>query len=811
MMKRFLLYIAFFLSLVQASAQDMKLALVYNEYGDNCVDEGLYYEARNAYLRAYDSLPEDAGPTARPVICQKLSSVSRALADYTEALHYIDLAEQQMAETICDAPSVTSALKLTRAQLMREMGDPSGALMVVTEAMLEEMPDAPEHFAMAQLMADLYMECGLYGEALSVILMDILPSAAEPLDSLYAFESLVKAYSKVGKKNYADASLVLAEDVFKRNYPSDKVLKSGILDVKAYSAESFGNYAEAYAAYADEYEIISRLWGNDHPLVISCMYGMAKCALLFGNKDRAWEAYVDYLTNKKRYLSSEFFRMNSNDMSSYWHASNEGILDAPLFCHYSGRTTGEGFGDVLNAVMFAKSATLDLSMSFADLVERSADSTVAESYRRVRDSRARMCELMGIQDTDAYLEMDSLKTVADALEKEIRFRMHSEGLLRDTLDFVDWKQVASVMGERTVAIEFADFQDGAARRYCAFVYDRNSEAPDYVPLCTEDELIAVWGAKTENFKRQYELIWKPLEKYLSAESEVCFAPSRFLNDIPMEYLMAPDGRLAVEMCGSMRRMNVTKEISSMSARQGFDRLCVYADIYYGEADDSRSTASRFPMLKGSRFELAAIKSSLGRKIPLRERSLKKATESDFRRLEFDPAARTIVHFSTHGFYFTVDEAPLYPYYSRYDVGNLIRYPLLRCGLAMAGADLVWVGAVTPESDRNDGILTAQEISEMDLRGVSLVVLAACQTGLGDISSEGVMGMQRAFRLAGVESMMVSLWPTNDNATAVLMAGFYAAMAAGMDAHEALRESVLALKNTPGMEDPYYWAPFIIVE
>lgn len=60
-------------------------------------------------------------------------------------------------------------------------------------------------------------------------------------------------------------------------------------------------------------------------------------------------------------------------------------------------------------------------------------------------------------------------------------------------------------------------------------------------------------------------------------------------------------------------------------------------------------------------------------------------------------------------------------------------------------------------------------------------------------------------------MMVSLWPTNDNATAVLMAGFYAAMAAGMDAHEALRESVLALKNTPGMEDPYYWAPFIIVE
>ena len=269
----------------------------------------------------------------------------------------------------------------------------------------------------------------------------------------------------------------------------------------------------------------------------------------------------------------------------------------------------------------------------------------------------------------------------------------------------------------------------------------------------------------------------------------------------------------------MKKLNIegiriyasAENLALWSARQGFDRLCVYADIYYGEADDSRSTASRFPMLKGSRFELAAIKSSLGRKIPLRERSLKKATESDFRRLEFDPAARTIVHFSTHGFYFTVDEAPLYPYYSRYDVGNLIRYPLLRCGLAMAGADLVWVGAVTPESDRNDGILTAQEISEMDLRGVSLVVLAACQTGLGDISSEGVMGMQRAFRLAGVESMMVSLWPTNDNATAVLMAGFYAAMAAGMDAHEALRESVLALKNTPGMEDPYYWAPFIIVE
>lgn len=110
----------------------------------------------------------------------------------------------------------------------------------------------------------------------------------------------------------------------------------------------------------------------------------------------------------------------------------------------------------------------------------------------------------------------------------------------------------------------------------------------------------------------------------------------------------------------------------------------------------------------------------------------------------------------------------------------------------------------------DGILTAQEISSLDFQNLDLVVLSACQTGLGEISAEGVFGLQRGFKLAGAKTIVMSLWEVDNDATHMLMIEFYKHLMAGKSKVEALNIAQKYVRSHKDI-DPYYWAGFIILD
>jgi CHAT domain-containing protein len=188
------------------------------------------------------------------------------------------------------------------------------------------------------------------------------------------------------------------------------------------------------------------------------------------------------------------------------------------------------------------------------------------------------------------------------------------------------------------------------------------------------------------------------------------------------------------------------------------------------------------------------------------------------------AGPEILHIATHGFFLTDLKAPTY------DAGNLgtievmreigllakkgpgaadplkeqpVENPLLRSGLALAGANEYW-------RDGNEGILTAMEATTgLSLWGTKLVVLSACDTGVGQIKNgDGVYGLRRALVLAGSESQVMSLWPVSDLATRALMVDFYQALRRGEGRSEALRQAQLNLLRDPKLSHPAYWASFI---
>ena len=167
------------------------------------------------------------------------------------------------------------------------------------------------------------------------------------------------------------------------------------------------------------------------------------------------------------------------------------------------------------------------------------------------------------------------------------------------------------------------------------------------------------------------------------------------------------------------------------------------------------------------------------------------TETSFKNLS--GSNLNILHIATHGFYWTKTEAQ-----QRNDLSfltllkqgkkdNTEDKALTRSGLLFAGANNALMGRRLPYGI-DDGILTAKEISELDLRGLDLVVLSACQTGLGEITGDGVFGLQRGFKKAGAKTLMMSLWKVDDKATQLLMSRFYSNLITGKSKIESLRDA-----------------------
>jgi CHAT domain-containing protein len=162
----------------------------------------------------------------------------------------------------------------------------------------------------------------------------------------------------------------------------------------------------------------------------------------------------------------------------------------------------------------------------------------------------------------------------------------------------------------------------------------------------------------------------------------------------------------------------------------------------------------------------------------------------------------VLHIATHGFF--LPDPPIDMDGVRLSAPE---NPLLRSGLAFAGAN-TWLAGGTPPPEAEDGLLTAEDVTGLDLLGTELVVLSACETGLGHVhAGEGVFGLRRAFQLAGARAVVMSLWKVPDGPTKELMAGFFRHLLSGQPRAAALRRAQLDLRSR--YPDPRAWGAFVL--
>ena len=317
----------------------------------------------------------------------------------------------------------------------------------------------------------------------------------------------------------------------------------------------------------------------------------------------------------------------------------------------------------------------------------------------------------------------------------------------------------------------------------------------------------------------YDKVVKPLEPFLSHATHLLVSPDGAFNLIPFAALRDEAGTYLstqVEITYLTSGRDLLRA-SGVAVAKG--KAVVVANPDYGPS--ATIVAQAAPALQPARsLDLdrgglaftplpgtAAEAQALTPLLKVKEEDLlthAQATEAQVKQLH----GPRILHIATHGFFLKDNELPM----TALRVGGfahdqpavpLGENPLLRSGLALAGANLRRSG------EQDDGILTAAEVAQMDLRGTQLVVLSACETGLGDVQNgEGVYGLRRALVLAGAETQVASLWKVADEATKDLMVDYYWRLLNGEGRSAALREAQRTMINSKARSHPYYWAAFV---
>lgn len=420
----------------------------------------------------------------------------------------------------------------------------------------------------------------------------------------------------------------------------------------------------------------------------------------------------------------------------------------------------------------------------------------------------------------------------DILEHEINRKIKADGLVND--DVVLWEDVKRILDDSDVAVEYvmSDSTIGA------LVIKKNLPVPKYVELFDYHRLnqIDKWMAENMESSAQqkaeaiyqtdvlnlYSLIWKPLENLMEGAKNIYFSPSGLLNMFSLGAIRRPDGKCMLDYY-NMYQLTSTAQLVSLRKKKwhGFKDIILFGAANYSEEENKNSqsldnSSENLQKQRGAVNETFAFLPFTYQEVEdiskiFTKKGIKSvvkiggnASENELRKL--DGNSPGILHLATHGFFVDTEKKVEENIF-------LSQFPsvkfssMMRAGMAFSGANSTWLeGAKNTE---RDGILTAEEMSAMNFDNTELAVLSACETGVGFHSDEGVFGMYRGFKQAGVKSILASLWSVNDASTSKFMNLFYSKLLEGVSLIQAYKFAI----NETRMQyhSAYYWAPFILLD
>ena len=842
------------------------------EFYNVLVELGAYYQrqsrfddAENAFEETLNAMLELGGelhPTTL-VAMNNLGNLYEQMGLYDEAEPLLKQTLGGMEQTFGVSHPQTSRIRNNLALLHESQGNFREAEPLyltsyehLSRSLGENHIDA---IGMQNNLAYLYMLMEKYDSAAEMFeqLVERWSITADPehQDALKSLNNLGRVYHKQGRLDEARQAVGQAL-ASRRSTLGDKHIDTvrSLIDLGVISLDQ-GLLEEAAKDLELALKTAEEVIGEQHPYTFEALNNLAKVREAQGEMSAAVDLRELGLERRSEFLDRMLWVTGENAREGYMRLHRP-ELDEYLRLLASVEDPERG-KKAIEVSLQRKGLLLKITSEIEQISQISADprmASIAAALEKARKDLASLtlsgptAETQGRHAEALYdLELRVNELQGELGRASARYRSSIAGTSADTLEealpdntaLVDYlmyddngqgRALAGVMikedGEVTYKlVEFPDSaqMNSAIQEYREIIQD---------DLADEDELLEVGMIA-------HELVWLPIEDVIGDLEYVYLIPDGVLNILPFNALINEDEEYLVQttdlhILTSGRDLlpneyELARGDYLILAGPDYDADGVVDENQIAVAEGRRSAALKVGIrgagsgLRGLNFAPLPGAEEEGRVITVRvdEGGAGDQTEvyfgNDAQEQVLNSMSSTpeVLHVATHGFFLEADES-LRKRLLKMQRSAEIHVPppgdnpLLRAGLAFAGinTNAQFLGDIDTV---NDGVLTALEVLSLDLSGTRLVVLSACETGLGEIhEGEGVYGLRRSFQEAGVAEVVSSLWEVSDAGTQAMMTDFYDRIVARVPAREALRETQLALIDSPEWGYPYIWSAFMIV-
>jgi len=827
------------------------LALLYRDMGNYKEAETLFKEAIQIAKKKKGAEHEYYASSLN-----NLGTLYFLMGNYAGAeTLYIESYNIRKKKINIDAVSYTFSL-MSLGNLYRSMSNYTDAEKYLNEAVTirkkvlgEEHPDYAESL---NDLAGLYEDMSLYADAENLykqslsIREKILGN--ESKSYAIALNNLAHLYERT--KNYAAAEPLYKQSMATRKklYGSESKSYAIALNNLAALYSSINNYTAAEPLYKESLSIRKKLFGSESMDYSNTLNNLS-ILYYHSNQFSKWKDIIQTTiqseNNNKQTLLQNF---SETEKETYLNDNDYMYKIYLSMLHHFQYNKTNSFYQTTTAKQGWLLQGKQLLNSYAINSSNTSVKTILTKWQNTNKLYARAIQIRKDMQEEYGLNEDSLFKQTQTLEKQLIAALPE---LQNVIKSTGYtaKDVSTKLKTNEAVIQWVSFKYYSQKQwtdtvfYAAFIITKNDTTPTFITVFNEKQLQVLlknYHGTTgrSSIKKQenknaintdvalYNLIWKPLLPYLKNTNTIYNLPAGLLHKVSFAAITdSSTQKQLIDMYELHQLLSINELINPLKGSTKNNSIILMGGADYdakiNSVSNNNSTSTQpmyrnaisenknihFSYLQGTKNEIEIVSQQIKNSIwQFKNFEGITATEDNFKQLNGSQAPR-ILHIATHGFYFPPKKEKLMTNVNDEEDNNAKDFPLLRSGIVLSGANNYW-GKDTLLEGKEDGILTAQEISNMNLLNTELVVLSACQTALGDINaSEGVYGLQRAFKMAGVKKLIISLWEVPDAETAELMQLFYSNVFKGESYYTAFRKAQKALKEK--YKDPTKWAGFVL--
>ncbi len=847
------------------TTRESKLAKALMEEADQLYDAGRYAEAEPLYKRALEINEQKLGKDHLSVALSlnNLAELYYTTGRYAEAeplyKRALEIYEEAHGK---DHPSVATILN-NLAGLYYTTGRYAEAEPLYKRALdIKEQKLGKDHLSVAlslNNLAELYRTTGRYAEA-EPLLKRALEIKEQKLGKDHplvatSLNNLALLYRTTGRCAETEPLLKRVLEIDEKSRGKDHPDVATSLNNLAALYYDTRRYAEAEPLYKRALEINEQKLGKDHPSVATGLYNLAE---LYGSIGRHQESHTLFtrsaaINDKTKEMTfsllSEKQKLTYMNQNTYRVDTFLSLTALYLIADKAAVT------DTFNTWILWKGSVLEAQGRYMDSLMYSDNPVIQKKFQELTEVRRDLARLQFSKPEKMTAEeyqkrLSELDKRKEALEAELS-SLSQEFWLAKQAGKVNVQKLSSLFPKDSAYLDFAkvnlyDFQTGkwGTSHYLLFVLipgekrevrlldvgateriDRHISA--YLNGIEKEKLPSTLEKEAQSL---YELIIKPIEPLVKGKKHLFVSPDGNLNLIPFEVIVTPGGLYLLEkyQISYLGAGRDAVKFAKAALRGGTSLIMADPDYNLGIKDMEKVKREmgvkeehmrgeisadvrglQFSPLPETKDEANAIEGVLksGFKHQVRNLQGAKALEE----MLYGSASPKVLHLATHGYFLQALPQAERETRGVKPIGGLgeikaldTENPMLRSGIVLAG-----VNSALKEG-RDDGIVSAEKILGLRLRGTELVVLSACETGVGDVQTgEGVFGLKRAFILSGAKSMIMSLWSVPSAETVELMTEFYNLLSQGKSKTEALRQAKLSIIKNPRTSNPFYWGAFVL--